>query len=154
MTKPEDGFEIGKAILLKQAKNGGVLLVSTGSMTSRAVAAFEQLAGEGIDCSVLHVHTIKPLDIKAIVENAKKAKLIVTLEESSLIGGLGSAVLEVLSDNMFLKELPQIYRMGIPDVFIHDYGTQEYLLDKIGLETPHIVKKVRELVKKGREATK
>lgn len=150
ISKIENGCAIGKAVLMRQAKGDGknILFIATGAMTARAIGAAEQLAVDGIEASVLHLHTIKPIDGKSIIEKAKKAKLIVTLEEHTLIGGFGSACLEVLADNLSPQDLPFIHRMGLPDKFIHDYGTQESLLEQLGLETHHITKKVKELVAK------
>jgi transketolase len=147
VSRPEHGFEIGKAVLLQQAKSDSknVLLIANGAMTARAIAAAEQLAMERIAASVLHIHTVKPLDEKAITEHAKKAKFIIIIEEHTRIGGLGSACLEVLADNLAPSEMPLVCRLGLPDIFIHDYGTQESLLEKYGLETHHIVKKAKEL---------
>lgn len=148
ISKEENGFAIGKAILLRQAKKDGknVLLIATGAMTSRAVVAAEQLVSDKIESSVLHLHTIKPIDEKVIIEQARKSKLIITLEEHTRIGGLGSACLEVLMDNLSPSELPAVCRMGLPDRFIHEYGTQESLLTKFGLDVPQIIEKVRNLL--------
>src|SRR5262245_17344147 len=94
VSKPELGFTIGTAIAMREsaATRGRVVLISTGVMTTRALAAAEGLAGHGIDATVLHVHTVKPLDVETIVRHARGAALVVTLEEHTVIGGLGSAV--------------------------------------------------------------
>lgn len=148
VSKEENGCTLGKGVLLRAGKKTGdnILLVSTGAMTSRAVAVSEQLASKGIDSSVLHLHTIKPIDEKSIIEQARTAKLVVTIEDNTLIGGLGSACLEVLMDNLTQAELPKVHRLGLLDKFIHEYGTQESLLEKFGLEVPKIVEKVHSLL--------
>src|SRR6185437_11857204 len=97
VSKPENGFTIGKAIVLRRAKSrGGVLMVATGVMTTRALQAAESLADQGIETTLLHMHTVKPLDEEAIRHHAQDAKLILTLEEHTTIGGLGSAVTDAL----------------------------------------------------------
>jgi transketolase len=96
VSSAEHGFEIGKAIRLRQGRD--VTVVSTGVMTSRSLQAAKQLADAGIEVCVLHVHTIKPLDEQAIREAASGCSLIVTVEEHSRIGGLGSAVTDVLAE--------------------------------------------------------
>ena len=96
VSRPEDDFEIGKAILLREP--GEVLIVASGVAVHRAIAAAQSLAAEGIGCGVLNVHTVKPLDEGAIVGLARNAELVVTVEEHTKIGGLGSAVLDCLTE--------------------------------------------------------
>lgn len=140
----DSGIAIGKAILMRQAASKGrhVLLVTTGAMTQRAMAASELLAEQNVDCSLLHFHTIKPLDKQALVLEAKQAELLVTIEEHILTGGLGSACLEVLMDNLPSKELPEIYRIGLADEFIQNYGTQDTLLEKFGMQASSLADKI------------
>lgn len=140
VSRPENGFSIGKAILMREP--GDVLIVSTGVMTSRALAAAEALDGDGIGCGVLHMHTVKPLDAEALVRLAREVRLVVTVEEHTRIGGLGSAVLETLSDVPGLR-MPTVVRLGIPDVFSHKYGSQDDLLRLYGLDAGSIAGTVR-----------
>ena len=100
VSKPERGFAIGKAIDMIEAEQGAadVLFVTTGVATTQTLKAAGALAADGIRCRLLHAHTIKPLDADAIVDAATRARLVVTVEEHSVVGGLGSAVLEALSD--------------------------------------------------------
>ncbi|MBF5093481.1 transketolase [Azospirillum sp. INR13] len=140
VSRPENGFSIGKAILMREP--GDVLIVSTGVMTSRALAAAEALDGDGIGCGVLHMHTVKPLDAEALVRLAREVRLVVTVEEHTRIGGLGSAVLEALSDVPGLR-MPTVARLGIPDVFSHKYGSQDDLLRLYGLDAGSIAGTVR-----------
>src|SRR4249920_1553957 len=100
ISKPERGFAIGKAIDMFEAEQGAsdVLLVTTGVATTQALKAAGALAADGIRCRLLHAHTIKPLDSDTIVDAATTSRLVVTVEEHSVVGGLGSAVLEALSD--------------------------------------------------------
>ena len=119
------GFEIGKAILMCPPKDG--LFVTTGVMTQKALEASEQLAKVGIECGVLHMHTVKPLDHAALEDLIPEVKAVVTVEEHFRIGGLGSAVLESCSD-LIPEHTSKITRVGIPDKFADKYGTQESLL--------------------------
>lgn len=138
VSKAEHGFTIGKAIAMRKArKKDNVLLISTGVMTNRALSAAGQLSTEGIECSVLHVHTIKPLDTEAIVDHARNARLVVTLEEHTVIGGLGSAVTDALVEGLD-GALPSIKRLGIPDTFTRNYGSQNDLLEIYGLQPAQI----------------
>lgn len=119
-------FEIGKAQLLYSGTD--VTLISTGLMTHRALVVAHELAGLGISCEVLNIHTIKPIDSEAIVESVRKTKAVVTLEEHQVIGGLGGAVSEVLS-----KEYPAPLEMvGVNDTFGESGETNE-LFVKYGL---------------------
>lgn len=148
VSSPENGFEIGKAIIMRRAKShGGVLMVATGVMTTRALKAAESLAGQGIESTLLHLHTIKPLDADAIRLHAQDVRLVLTLEEHTVIGGLGSAVTDALVQDA-TGPLPMIKRLGIPDDFPHNYGGQDDLLEKFGLQPAGIVEAVRQAVKK------
>src|SRR5438552_18944338 len=118
VSRPDPGFAIGRAIVMREAAGarGHVLLVATGVATTRALAAAEMLAEDGIECAVLHMHTVKPLDNEAILRHAADARLVVTVEEHTVTGGLGSAVTDALVEAS-LGVLPAIRRLGIPDVF-------------------------------------
>jgi transketolase len=142
VSRAENGFEIGKAIEMRPV--GDILLVSTGVMTNRALDAAEALAGPGgLNCGVLHMHTVKPLDETAVLDRAGKVRGIVTLEEHTLVGGLGSAVNDFLCDRLG-REAPPVLRLGIPDRFIDKYGTQDDLLGYYGLQPDAIANSVRE----------
>lgn len=132
----QPSVEIGKAIMMREAniQGNGVLIVSTGAMTHRALGAAELLSKQKIDCSVLHFHTVKPLDKKTLIREAKHARLLVTIEEHILTGGLGSACLEALADNMSPRNFPDIYRIALADEFVQSYGTQDTLLEKFGMQ--------------------
>lgn len=123
-------FKIGKAIFMNEPGQG--LFISTGVMTQLALEACTTLALEGLYCGVLHMHTIKPLDNEALARWLPSAVSIVTVEEHSRIGGLGSAVLEYCNDYM-PKQSPKISRIGIPDKFAVQYGSQSSLLKYWGL---------------------
>src|SRR5262249_42074172 len=100
VSRDELGFAIGKAIAMRVAGSGAnrALLVATGVATTRALDAAELLEEGGIDCTVLHVPTVKPLDEAAILDHARDMPLVVTVEEHTVVGGLGSAVTDTLVD--------------------------------------------------------
>ena len=129
------GFEIGKAIPLKNGSD--CLIISTGVMTQLALEAADILSSEGIECGVLHLHTIKPLDGDALSMHVQHAKAVVTVEEHAKIGGLGSAVLEYCSEFM-PKHAHKITRLGLPDQFVDQYGSQNSLLAHFGI-TPESI---------------
>src|SRR6202012_1964073 len=112
------GFTIGKAILMREARKSQkkVILVSTGVMTARALEAAELLASQDIECDVVHMHTVKPLDEDMLVERVKGAESLFTIEEHTVIAGLGSAVIECLVER--LPGSPLFMRkLGLPDKF-------------------------------------
>ena len=128
------GYEpvLGRAEVLREGAD--VTLVSTGIMTARAVAAAELLHSKGIEATVLHVHTVKPLDEQALVTWAGKTGAVVTVENHRIIGGLGSAVAEVLGE-----QCPVLMRrVGVPDVF-GESGADDDLTEKYGLSVRHVV---------------
>lgn len=128
VTRPEHGFTLGKAIELKAA--GRVGFITTGVMASRALAASEIMAKTNTPAGVLHMPTVKPLDDDAVLALAAKVERLVTVEEHSRIGGLGSAVSELLTDKGVRTPL---LRLALPDRFPEDYGSQEHLLEQAGL---------------------
>jgi transketolase len=142
VSRDEDGFQIGKSIELRGGKD--VAMIATGVMVNRALSAAETLAGEGIDCTVINMHTVKPLDEERILKLAGTTPILVTLEEHVLAGGMGSAVGEVLSDK-FDGRPPVLKRIGIPDAFPHEYGSQDSLMEALGLQPPGIVETVRRI---------
>jgi len=144
VSKPERGFSIGQAIDMIDGEQGAcdVLLVATGVATTQALKAAGALAADGIRCRLLHVHTVKPLDAEAIVDAAARARLVVTVEEHNLVGGLGSAVLEALADGM-AGALPPVKRLGIPDRFSVHYGSQQALMEDCSIHAEGIGAAVR-----------
>jgi len=130
VSRADNGFEIGKAILMQEPGQG--MFITTGVMTQLALKAISQLSSEGIACGLLHMHTVKPLDHAALANWLPKVGAVVTVEEHTRIGGLGSAVLEFCSDEM-PKQAFKVARIGIPDHFADQYGTQDTLLSHWGL---------------------
>ena len=136
---PEYKFELGKGIVLRNGK--ALTILATGLCVSRALEAAERLSEDGIDACVINIHTIKPLDEQLIVKAAKETKKVVTVEEHSVIGGLGGAVAEVLSEQYPVP----LMRIGISDVF-GESGPAEKLLEKYGLDAESIYRKVKEFL--------
>jgi transketolase len=133
-------FELGKGVLLRDGKD--VTVIATGMMVQEALKAAKILKEEGIDVRVINIHTIKPIDRDIIIKAAKETKLIVTAEEHSIIGGLGSAVLEVLSD-----ECPvPVKRVGVLDTF-GESGKPSDLLKKYKLTAEEIIIQTKEILK-------
>jgi transketolase len=131
VSRADRGFAIGKAIDMIDLDQGrgesDVLFITTGIATTEALEAAKRLAKDGVRCRLLHLHTIKPIDREAILEAAHRTRLTVTIEEHNIVGGLGSAVLEVLADAG--ATLPRIKRLGIGDRFAEHYGSQNALMD-------------------------
>ena len=127
-------FEIGKGVTLRDGKD--LTLIATGLCVSGALEAAEKLAADGIDARVINIHTIKPIDAELLVKAAQETGKIVTVEEHSVIGGLGGAVAEVLSEQCPVKML----RIGMNDVF-GESGPAVQLLEKYGLDAEGIYQK-------------
>ena len=132
-------FELGKGSVLRKGKD--ITLVATGMMVQQALLAANTLSEQGIEVNVINIHTIKPLDEALILEYAKQSKLIVTCEEHSKFGGLGSAVAETLSKNHPIK----LAMVAVNDTF-GESGTPNALIEKYGLTAKDIVKTVLESI--------
>lgn len=132
-------FEMGKGVLLRDGKD--ITIVATGLMVAEAIAAGEELASEGIDARIINIHTIKPIDRDIICKAAKETGRIVTVEEHSVIGGLGSAVAEVVTE---CCPVP-VYKIGVNDVFGHS-GPGGDLLKEFGLSKENIVSTVKNIL--------
>lgn len=140
-TTPETPFALGKALTLWDHEKPKVALLSTGTLTFEALLAARILASEGIESSVLHVPTVKPLDTEAIIAAARKAGRVVSIEEHQIMGGFGSAVAECLSE---AYPVP-IKRIGVKDAFGQS-GTAEELVNHYGLSATHIAAAARTLI--------
>ena len=129
-------FEIGKGVELKSGKD--LTIIATGLPVSESLKAAEMLAADGIDAQVINIHTIKPLDKDIVVAAAKATGKIFTVEEHSIIGGLGSAVAEVLSEKCPVK----VTRIGVKDTF-GESGPAKELLKKYELDAEGIYKQIK-----------
>jgi len=136
---PEYKFEIGKAVTLREGQD--VAVIATGIMVDAALEAYNILAEEGIKIKVVNIHTIKPIDEETIISAAKETGVIVTAEEHNIIGGLGSAVCEVVSSNCPVPVL----RVGVKDKF-GESGKPDELLKAYGLTAEDIVKEVKKAI--------
>src|SRR3984885_9912385 len=138
VSREENGFAIGKAIPMRRARSRrSIVLMATGVMTTNCLAAADLLAKDGIAVSVIHFHTIKPLDEEAALSFADGAELVVTVEEGVRIGGFGSAVTALLVEKLGVA-IPPVLRIGLPDAFPHKYGLQEELFEVYGLTPAQI----------------
>jgi transketolase len=152
VSRPELGFAIGKAIIMREARSRNpVVFVTTGIMTTNCLTAADQLQSAGVDTTVIHMHTIKPLDEAAILAHSQDARLVVTAEEGTLIGGFGSAVTDLLVAN---GAPPQILRFGLPDAFPAHYGTQNDHLEINGLLPQQMSARIMSVLEKGLQAPK
>ena len=129
-------FEIGKGVTLRDGKD--LTLVATGLCVSGALEAAEKLAADGIDARVINIHTIKPIDEELLIKAARETGEIITVEEHSVIGGLGGAVAEVLAEKCPTRML----RIGVQDTF-GESGPAVQLLEKYGLDAAGIYQKVK-----------
>ncbi|MBI1977882.1 MAG: transketolase [Candidatus Omnitrophica bacterium] len=135
-------FQLGKATLVRSGKD--VTLISTGALLETAFQVAEELEEQGVEVRVLSMHTLKPLDSEAVLVAARETQAIVTLEEHSLIGGLGSAVAEVLAESSEVQV--SFKRLGIPSGFSSCVGDQEYLRAVHGLSKNGIMQSLRPIL--------
>lgn len=141
-------FQLGKAITAREGR--AVTMLSTGGMLQTTMLAAERLSAEGIEARVLSMPTLKPLDEEAVLRAAAETGALVTLEEHSILGGLGSAVAEVIAEGGVVG-VP-FKRLGLPSAFSTQTGTQEYLRDLNGLSLETILEAVRNLLAKRPQA--
>lgn len=132
-------FEIGKGIKLREGKD--ITIIATGLMVYEAIEAGKVLSANGIEADIINIHTIKPIDKEIIIESAKKTGLVLTVEEHSVIGGLGSAVADVLVENIPTK----LIKIGVNDEYGYS-GPAVDLLKKFGLSSENIIKTATEAI--------
>ena len=136
---PDYKFELGKGVVLREGKD--VTIIATGLCVSETLAAAEKLAADGISAKVINIHTVKPLDEELVVAAAKETGKVVTVEEHSIIGGLGSAVCDCLSQ----KAPTPVLKIGVNDVY-GESGPALKLIAKYGLDAESIYNKVKSFV--------
>ena len=134
--RPDYKFEIGKGVTLREGKD--VAIIATGLCVNSALEAAEKLAADGIEAKVVNIHTIKPLDEELVVAAAKECGKVVTVEEHSVIGGLGSAVCDVLCE----KAPTPVLKIGVQDVF-GESGPAVKLLEKYKLDGQGVYEQVK-----------
>ena len=135
--RPDYKFELGKGVVLREGKD--VTIIASGLPVNNCLEAAEKLAADGIDAKVINIHTIKPLDEELVVSAARETGKVVTVEEHSVIGGLGSAVCDVLSE----KAPTKVMKIGINDTF-GESGPALELIKKYGLDAESIYEKIKE----------
>ena len=138
--RPDYKFELGKGVVLREGKD--VTIVATGLCVSSALEAAEKLDADGIDAKIINIHTIKPLDEELIVAAAKETGKVVTVEEHSVIGGLGSAVCDALAEKCPVP----VKKIGVQDVF-GESGPAAALLAKYKLDGEGVYEQVKEFCK-------
>ena len=129
-------FEIGKGQLLKEGND--LTIISTGMETAAAMEAVKLLLKDKVEAELINIHTIKPIDKELIIKSTKKTKKVVTVEEHSIIGGLGSAVCEALAEETNVK----IHRIGVDDRF-GESGEAKLLLEKFGLDAKGVYENIK-----------
>ena len=129
-------FEIGKGQLLKEGND--LTIISTGMETAAAMEAVKLLLKDKVEAELINIHTIKPIDKELIIKSAKKTKKVITVEEHSIIGGLGSAVCEALAEETNVK----IHRIGVDDRF-GESGEAKLLLEKFGLDAKGVYENIK-----------
>ena len=135
----DHAFVFGRAVVVREGAD--VTLISTGAQTPRTVDAADILAGQGIDAHVLHVPTLKPPDVAAIVAAAERTGRVITVEEHTILGGLGGAVAETLSEHRPTR----VQRIGLHDLF-PESGPNDALLDLYGLSAGRVAEQVARLL--------
>jgi transketolase len=123
-------FEIGKALPVREGKDA--LIVTTGITLKTGLDAARSLSEQGLEAAVLHMPTIKPLDIETLTAYIDSARIVVAVEENTVLGGLGSAVAEVIAEGNF-HPARRFKRIGIPDVFPEEYGSQASLMERYAI---------------------
>ena len=140
-TSPDEKFEIGKAQMINEGKD--VTIFATGHLVWKAIEACEILEAKGISAEIINIHTIKPLDEKAVLESVKKTKAVVTAEEHMMNGGLGDSIMQLLG-----RKLPTPVEMVAVNDKFGESGTPEQLLEKYGLDTKDIVVAVERVLER------
>ncbi|AHM63130.1 transketolase [Flammeovirgaceae bacterium 311] len=144
-TAPDQEFKIGKAWLVNEGAD--VSIFATGHLVWEAIKAGEQLAEMGIDAEIINIHTIKPLDVEAVLKSVRKTGCVVTAEEHNRLGGLGDSIAQVLVGQ---HPVPQEY-VAVNDSF-GESGTPEQLMKKYGLDDEHIIKAVKNVLERKKKS--
>lgn len=142
VTRGDVPFQIGKAIPMREGADA--LIVTTGIALKIALDAASTLSEQGLEAGVLHIPTVKPLDVEAILRHAAAVPVIVTVEEHTVIAGLGSAVAEIIAEANF-NSAKRFKRIGIPDTFADEYGSQDSLMARYGITVERVVSAIEQL---------
>ncbi len=136
VSQAEQPVVIGKAVTY--ASGNDLLLISTGITLKLVLEAAENLQNQGVSTAILHYHSIKPFDTESLLARAAQVRAVITVEEHSVIGGLGGAVAETLLE-ADLARVPKFRRIGVPDQFPEDYGSQAHLMNSFGICSENII---------------
>lgn len=139
ITNDQPYFEIGKANIIKEGKD--ITIIGSGPILAEGLKAAEKLNKDGVSCEVINCHTIKPIDSQTIIKSAKKTGKVITIEDHQVTGGLGSAVSELLSENLPTK----VHRVGMRDKF-GESGSYEELLSKYNMDANSIKEAILEIL--------
>lgn len=145
VTDPDAPFEIGKAVTMRQGTDA--LLITTGIGLGICLDAAEELALQQLEVGVLHLPTIKPLDVETLIGQIDRTTVVVSVEEHSVVGGLGSAVAELIAEAGFSTP-KQFRRIGVPDVFPNQYGSQATQLGHFGITAEKVSTTVQTLLRR------
>ncbi|MCM0754520.1 transketolase [Desulfovibrio aminophilus] len=143
VSDPAIPFVLGKGMEIRRGTDA--LILCTGVTLGPAKAAADELAGEGISCSILHMHTVKPFDSELFLDMAGGVRAVVSVEEHTVVGGLGGAAAELLAETPFARQ-PRFKRLGIPDVFPDKYGAQNQLMSRFGIDQKAVAEAVKGLL--------
>ena len=143
VTDDEHPLKIGKGVPVRQGADA--LIVTTGITLGLAREAADELKSQGIDAGILHLHTVKPLDESLFLEMADSVKAVVTIEEHTVLGGLGGAIAEIVAETPF-EQPKRFKRIGIPDRFPDRYGNQLGLMEYFGITTENLTATVNTLL--------
>ncbi|MCK5236997.1 MAG: transketolase, partial [Deltaproteobacteria bacterium] len=146
VSSPDNPFEIGKAISMREGSD--VLLVATGVTLKESLDSADELSKDGVSVEVLHYHTLKPFDAKALLAAARGKNAVVSVEEHTVQGGLGSSVAMALAQAQWDGTCPQLKALALPDVFPSKYGSQDFLLGHYGLKKENITEAAKALLKR------
>ncbi|OHB23163.1 MAG: hypothetical protein A2939_00280 [Parcubacteria group bacterium RIFCSPLOWO2_01_FULL_48_18] len=127
-------FVLGKSVIMREGSD--ITIIGAGSILKNILCATDELKKKGVEVRVVNMHTIKPLDTNAIMRAVKDTGAILAVEEHQHVGGLGSAIAEVLVENGVM--IPFL-KLGVKDTFVHEYGSRDHLLEQVGLGVSHIV---------------
>jgi transketolase len=139
---PNEIFELGKSRCLRAGKD--LTLIGIGGIVKTVLQAAETLAQQSIDCRVISMHTIKPIDKQAIFQSVEETGGIITIEENTVLGGLGGAIAEICLEERMIPKI--FHRIGLTDRFSSIVGTQEYLRSQYNMDADAIVRRVKEWI--------
>lgn len=142
VTSAKSEYKIGQAVEARMGKDA--LIITTGITLQIALQAADKMSSGGFEAGVLHLPTIKPLDVEAVTEKVSEVPVVVTVEEGAMTGGLGSAVAEIMAEANFDWPI-KFKRIGIPDTFCERFGSQAQLLESFGITSDNVAKTALEL---------